>query len=508
MGKVARGHIEQRPSGSYRVVVYAGTDPITRRRLYFRSSVKTEPQAKAELAKLLAQASEGRLPETDATVARLMDEYAAVAEWDDSTRKSNASHIRRIIKPALGHKQVREVRAALLDKLYTRLKQCSDLSCTGKPFTEHRSVPVLMVDPGSSGPAWEQVVDIFRDAIGSGTLQPGDPLPSVRELHALQGIRTATLQYAYRALADHGLIEVRQGRTALVAGGTGEISLGGGRRPGAGHDCRMSGCQAHVCTPMAPKTIRNIHNVVSGAFDAAERWEWISKNPAASARPPTVSGTKRTATPPEDVAKVVATARASNPALALYVWLAAITGVRRGELCGLQIRDVDLEHGMLHIAFSYAVVDGKRIRKDTKTHQDRHPAIDEVTCALIAEHLSAIGASLGGVGLELAADAYVFSNDPVHATPWNPDWTTHQVTAAAAAAGVKLDIKGLRHYTASQLLAARFDLRNVAERLGHGSGGATTLRHYADPVPEVDRRAAAYLSQLTASAAAPADKAV
>ena len=75
----------------------------------------------------------------------------------------------------------------------------------------------------------------------------------------------------------------------------------------------------------------------------------------------------------------------------------------------------------------------------------------------------------------------------------------------AAAAGVKLNIKGLRHYTASQLLAARFDLRNTAARLGHGSGGATTLRHYADPVSEVDRRAAAYLAQLTAGSAAQSD---
>jgi hypothetical protein len=31
-----------------------------------------------------------------------------------------------------------------------------------------------------------------------------------------------------------------------------------------------------------------------------------------------------------------------------------------------------------------------------------------------------------------------------------------------------------------------------------GSDGATTLRHYADPVSEVDWRAAAYLAQLTA----------
>jgi integrase len=49
--------------------------------------------------------------------------------------------------------------------------------------------------------------------------------------------------------------------------------------------------------------------------------------------------------------------------------------------------------------------------------------------------------------------------------------------------GVELDIKGGRHYTASQLLAGGFDLRNTAARLGHSGGSATTLRHYADPVP-------------------------
>ena len=77
---------------------------------------------------------------------------------------------------------------------------------------------------------------------------------------------------------------------------------------------------------------------------------------------------------------------------------------------------------------------------------------------------------------------------------------TRSLTAADAA-GVELDIKGGRHYTASQLLAGGFDLRNTAARLGHSGGGATTLRHYADPVPEVDRRAAAYLAQLTAGSA-------
>jgi len=133
----------------------------------------------------------------------------------------------------------------------------------------------------------------------------------------------------------------------------------------------------------------------------------------------------------------------------------------------------------------------QRIRKDTKTHQDRWLAIDPVTCALIESYLAEIRAELAAVGAGLRDDAYLFSNDPAHARPWNPDWVSHRVTEVVAAAGVELDIKGGRHYyTASQLLAGGFDLRNTAARLGHSGGGATTLRHYADPVPEVDRRGA------------------
>ena len=253
---------------------------------------------------------------------------------------------------------------------------------------------------------------------------------------------------------------------------------------------------------MKPSTIRGIHSILSGAFAAAQRWEWTDRNPAESAKPPTTIRRPIPATSPEDVAKVIAEARARNAALGLYLWLVVVTGVRRGELCGLQIRDIDLDRGLVHVAFNYVVRGGQRVRKDTKTHQDRWLAIDPDTCALIATYLDEIRAALAAVGVELRDDAYLFSNDPAHARPWNPDWATHKIAAAADAAGVELDIKGGRHYTASQLLAGGFDLRNTAARLGHSGGGATTLRHYADPVPEVDRRAAAYLAKLTAGSAA------
>ena len=502
MAKATGGYIQQLPSGSFRVSVYAGTDPLTGRQIRLRKTCKTERAAQIELGKLLEQAAAGRQPETDATVAQLMDRYAEVADWDLSTRKANEVYIRRVIKPALGHLQVRKIRGPLLDLLYAQLRRCSDPGCTGKRLIEHRNVPLLAVDPACRRPAWQQVVEAIGAAIRSGMLAAGEPLPSVREMSALQDVPVAALQHALAVLAGEGLLVLRQGRTAVVAGDAAAGRRSGRAPRGRDHDCKRAGCQPHVCKPMTAKTIRNVHSILSGAFATAKRWEWIAWNPAESAKPPAVTWRPLPATTPEDVAKVIAEGRKAHPVLALYLWLVAITGARRGELCALQVRDVDLVNGVLHIAFNYVVVGGQRVRKDTKTHQDRYLAIDPVTCAMISEHLGAIRAEVAAVGLELPDDAYMFSNDPMGARPWNPDWATHKASDLAAAAGVKLSIKGLRHYTARQLLAARFDLRNTAARLGHG-GGATTLRHYADPVSEVDRRAAAYLAQLTAGIRSP-----
>jgi len=188
MPKATKGHIEQLPSGSFRVSVCGGIDPLTRQEIRLRSTVKDELQAQIELGRLLKEASEGRTPETGATVARLMDEYAPIAEWDVSTRQTNEGFIRRTIKPALGHLKVRKVRGPILDQLYTRLKRCGDLSCTGTPFTEHRNVPDLAINPQDSRPAWQQVSETLADAIRSGLLAPGDELPSITELSALQAV--------------------------------------------------------------------------------------------------------------------------------------------------------------------------------------------------------------------------------------------------------------------------------------------------------------------------------
>ena len=163
---------------------------------------------------------------------------------------------------------------------------------------------------------------------------------------------------------------------------------------------------------MSAATIRQIHAILSGAFATAVRWGWIERNPAMTAKLPRSRPRTATSPHPADVAKVIAAARASGQdPLALYLWLAAVTGARRGELCALHWADLDLQRGAIRIAHSYSVAGGTKVRKDTKTHQDRSLAIDEVTVAVLTEHRRAIAGQLGQVGVELPPDSYVFSSD-------------------------------------------------------------------------------------------------
>jgi len=143
----------------------------------------------------------------------------------------------------------------------------------------------------------------------------------------------------------------------------------------------------------------------------------------------------------------------------------------------------------LNIERNYLVIDGQHIEKTTKTDSDRHLALDGISIDLLAAYRAALEGAIAPAGLQLADDSFVFSPDPAGLRPWNPSHFTHRFRHYADAVGIEEPLKNLRHFNATQLLAAGVDLRTTAARLGHSGGGATTLRVYASATQAADRAA-------------------
>src|SRR5947199_7188931 len=106
----ARGGIDELPSGAIRVRVYAGTDPLTGRRLDLTEVVPAGPaawdEAEATRARFLQEIAERRNPRTNATVSELLTRYLDQLGGAPGTRKLYRGHVRNHIGPCLGHLKV------------------------------------------------------------------------------------------------------------------------------------------------------------------------------------------------------------------------------------------------------------------------------------------------------------------------------------------------------------------------------------------------------------------
>jgi len=74
------------------------------------------------------------------------------------------------------------------------------------------------LDYRDARPIYAQIIDIFREQIATGVLQPGDKLPSVRELASTLAINPNTIQRAYRRLEVEGWIATVPGKGCFVCG--------------------------------------------------------------------------------------------------------------------------------------------------------------------------------------------------------------------------------------------------------------------------------------------------
>lgn len=250
---------------------------------------------------------------------------------------------------------------------------------------------------------------------------------------------------------------------------------------------------------LAPSTVRRVHGIIRRALQQAVKWEATSRNAALVASPPTVRNKPPAAPAIASVNGLLAWLDANadtHSKLRAMVTLAADSGARPGELCGLRWSDIDTA-GPDTVTIVETVARGEGgtavVEETNKTEEPRIVPIDPATSRALRDwHKKAAAAALAA-GRPLPE--LVFTNRL--GQPWSPGSAARELHRARVAAGVdddELTWYGLRHYVATQLVAAGHDPKSIADRLGHDP--AVLLTVYAASVPAKGRDLAAHMASL------------
>lgn len=244
--------------------------------------------------------------------------------------------------------------------------------------------------------------------------------------------------------------------------------------------------------PRSAQTVVHVHRVLHRMLADAVRWGLLQRNPASTAMPPKVRREGLTVWTSGEVHRFLELAQQHR--LVVLFRLAVSTGMRRGELCALRWRAVDLTKGLLRVDGSTVMVDGHPQMSEPKTRAGRRRiALDPTTVQALEQHREAQGRDR-----LFFADTYrgdwVFCWED--GRPYSPDWVTHQFRELVDSSDLpRIRLHDLRHTWATLALEAGVPAKVVADRLGH-AGIAITLDTYTHHVDSLDRAAALSVSEL------------
>ena len=78
---------------------------------------------------------------------------------------------------------------------------------------------LLKIEFDKAQPIYLQIIDQIKKALARGSLNPGDKLPSQRELALTLGVNPNTIQKAYREMEQMGLTETLRGQGTYIKQG-------------------------------------------------------------------------------------------------------------------------------------------------------------------------------------------------------------------------------------------------------------------------------------------------
>ena len=243
----------------------------------------------------------------------------------------------------------------------------------------------------------------------------------------------------------------------------------------------------------APKTIRNVHGVLSKALADAERWGLVGRNPARLADVPTLTRPKLRVWSPEQTRAFLATV-AGDRLVAAWL-LAATTGMRRGELLGLRWVDVDIDAGVVRVAQARVRAGNRVVAGEPKTARGRRTiALDPATAAALRQRRKRQAEERLLAGSAYEDNGLVFTmpdGSPIHPNRFSLWFRTRARRATLPA----IRLHDLRHSYATAGLAAGVPPKVMSERLGHATV-AFTLDTYTSALPAMDKSAADVVASL------------
>ncbi|MEO3873987.1 site-specific integrase [Nonomuraea sp. B12E4] len=269
---------------------------------------------------------------------------------------------------------------------------------------------------------------------------------------------------------------------------------------------------------LSPATVVRIHATLRTALNAAVRARLLPINPANGAelphprRPHPVVWTAGRTARWQQTAERPAVAVWTEQQLAAFLtgvaqdrlyaawWLAALRGLRRGELAGLRWTDVDLQTAELTVAQQRVHTDGHVVVGPPKSAAScRVVALDAETVRVLRRHRERQKELSATAGTRWQDSGYVFTT--ADGEPLRPDYLTGRFRRLVTTSGQPpIRLHDLRHGAATLALAARIDLKVVQAMLGHASI-VLTADTYVSVLPEVAHQAARETARLVLNAA-------
>jgi integrase len=231
--------------------------------------------------------------------------------------------------------------------------------------------------------------------------------------------------------------------------------------------------QRLLASGRSAKTVANVHAVLHRALADAVRDGLVDRNVASLVSPPRAERPEMSTWTVAELKQFLRSVEGHRLYATFVVF--ATTGMRRGEVLGLQRADVDLARAELSVRRTVGVVDGRiDIGPPKSTSSRRLVALDTTTTAVVADHLE-----------HRAGPVWVFPGEGDG--PLNPASFSNTFDRLVARAGVpRIRLHDLRHTYATIALRAGVHPAIVSERLGHSSI-AVTIDLYAHSVPGLQR---------------------